>query len=122
MPYEDVPGFESERIAFGETTVVVKREQLLDAALHLRDAYDFRFLSDISAADYLGWGEAPTAGYWGSASGRDLNAAASASLNRRPDPKPSRFSVSPTTYCASSVVRLVSGCRCGARTASRCHR
>ena len=94
MPYEDVPGFESERIAFGETTVVVKREQLLDAALHLRDAYDFRFLSDISATDYLGWGDAPMAGYWGSASGRDLNAAASASLRRTPDPKTSRFSVS----------------------------
>ena len=94
MAYEDVPGFTSERVAFGETTVTVEPAELVDAALHLRDAHEFRFLSDISAADYLGWGEAPTAGYWGSASGRDLNAAASASLNRRPDPKPSRFSVS----------------------------
>ncbi|MGI9658527.1 MAG: NADH-quinone oxidoreductase subunit C [Gaiellaceae bacterium] len=94
MAYEDVPGFELERDAHGETTVVVERTQLVDAALHLRDAHEFRFLSDISAADYLGWGDAPTAGYWGNASGRDLNAASSASLNRRPDPKPKRFSVS----------------------------
>jgi len=94
MAYEDVPGFELEHVAHGEVTVVVDRTQLVDAALHLRDAHAFRFLSDISAADYLGWGEAPTAGYWGNASGRDLNVAASASLNRRPDPKPKRFSVS----------------------------
>ena len=93
MAYEDVPGFESEREAYGETTVVVAREQLVDAALHLRDAHGFRFLSDISAADYLGWSDSPTAGYWGSTGGRDLNAAGNASLRRRPDPKPKRFSV-----------------------------
>ena len=94
MAYEEVPGFELERDAHGEVTVVVERARIVDAALHLRDTHEFRFLSDVSAADYLGWGEATTAGYWGSASGRDLNAAASASASRRPDPKPKRFSVS----------------------------
>jgi NADH:ubiquinone oxidoreductase subunit C len=92
--YAGVPGFVGERDAFDETTIIIETAQVVNAALHLRDEHDFRFLSDISAADYLGWGEAPTAGYWGSAAGRDLNASASASLSRTPAPKPKRFSVS----------------------------
>ena len=41
----------------GETTLVVEPAGLLDACLHLRDAEGFAFLSDISASDYLGWGQ-----------------------------------------------------------------
>jgi NADH-quinone oxidoreductase subunit C len=93
MTYDDVPGFVSEQVAYGETTVIVETARLVDAALHLRDVHEFRFLSDISAADYLGWGKTPAPGYWGSAAGRDLNAPARAA-RRSPEPKPKRFSVS----------------------------
>ena len=92
--YAGMPGFETKQTAFDETTLVVETSKVVDAALYLRDEHGFRFLSDISAADYLGWGEAATAGYWGSAAGRDLNAFASSSLSRTPEPKPKRFSVS----------------------------
>jgi len=94
MPYADVPGFESESVAHDETTVVVERARLVDASLHLRDEHGFRFLSDITATDYLGWSEPRTAGYWGNGAGRDLNAVATATLRRIPEPKPKRFSVS----------------------------
>jgi len=89
-----VPGYVSERTAYGETTVIVERERLREAALHLRDADGFRFLSDIAAADYLGWGEAGVAGYWGSPAGRDANSPGSWGLTRLPEPRPKRFSVS----------------------------
>ena len=89
-----MPGYVSERTAYGETTVIVERERLREAALHLRDADGFRFLSDIAAADYLGWGEAGVAGYWGSPAGRDANSPGSWGLTRLPEPRPKRFSVS----------------------------
>ena len=43
--------------AHGETTLVVDAARLVEAAPHLRDEEGFNFLSDIAAADYLGWGE-----------------------------------------------------------------
>ena len=89
-----MPGYVSERTAYGETTVIVERERLREAALHLRDADGFRFLSDIAAADYLGWGETGVAGYWGSPAGRDANSPGSWGLTRLPEPRPKRFSVS----------------------------
>jgi NADH:ubiquinone oxidoreductase subunit C len=103
MSYEHVPGFVEEKEVYGETTVVVERERLVEAALWLRDERGFNVLSDISPTDYLGWGEQPVAGYWGSpvhlaASSlgieRDLNAPGTAALQSRPGPKPKRFSVS----------------------------
>ena len=39
-------------------------------------------LSDITPADYLGWGEVGVAGYIGTAAGRDLNAPGSQGLAR----------------------------------------
>jgi NADH-quinone oxidoreductase subunit C len=89
-----IPGFVEAKEAYGETTVVVERERLLDAARHLRDEEGFDFLSDIAATDYLGWNEPPVAGYWGSATGRDINSPGSWGLSRKPEPKPKRFSVS----------------------------
>jgi NADH-quinone oxidoreductase subunit C len=80
--------------AHGETTVVVERERLLDAARHLRDEEGFDFLADVAATDYLGWNERRVAGYWGSAAGRDINSPGSWGLPRSPSPKPKRFSVS----------------------------
>jgi NADH-quinone oxidoreductase subunit C len=94
LTYETVPGFVEQKEAYGETTVVVERERLLDAALHLRDEHGFNFLSDISPADYLGWGGQGVAGYWGSKDGRDVYTPGSWGLAKLPEPKPKRFSVS----------------------------
>ena len=67
---------------------------LVEAARHLRDELGFRFLSDISATDYLGWGAKGVSGYVGTPGGRDLNAPSTQGLQRLPERKPRRFSVS----------------------------
>ena len=61
--YERIPGLIGETEDRGETTVVVEKERLSEAALYLRDELGFNFLSDIAATDYLGWG-GETAGSW----------------------------------------------------------
>ena len=94
MAYEGVPGLVETRETFGETTLVVDPARLVEACLHLRDELRFNVLSDIAAADYLGWGEQQVAGYVGTASGRDINDPGSQGLARVPDPKPRRFSLS----------------------------
>ena len=94
MSYEGVPGFVEEKRAYGETTVVVERERLLEAARYLRDAEGFNFLADLVPTDYLGWGERGVAGYWGHPSGRDITTPGSWGLQKLPEPKPKRFSVS----------------------------
>jgi NADH-quinone oxidoreductase subunit C len=93
LTYESVPGFVDQKEAHGETTVVVERERLVDAARHLRDEHGFNFLADISPADYLGWGGQGVAGYWGSKDGRDVYTPGSWGLAKLPEPKPARFSV-----------------------------
>jgi NADH:ubiquinone oxidoreductase subunit C len=102
--YEEVPGFVERKDAHGETTVVVERERLVEAATYFRDELGFNFLADVAAADYLGWGGDGVAGYWGSPSpgdgrgwvppARDLNAPGSWGLQKLPEPKPKRFSMS----------------------------
>ena len=94
MAYEGVPGLVETKDAYGETTLVVDPARLVEACLHLRDEEGFDFLSDISPADYLGWGEKGVAGYIGTTGGRDLNAPGSQGYAKRPAPKPKRFSVS----------------------------
>ena len=94
MAFEDVPGLLETKVAHGESTLVVETERLVEACEHLRDAEGFRFLSDISAADYLGWGDIGVAGYIGTPTGRDLNVPMSQGLARTPERKPKRFSVS----------------------------
>jgi NADH-quinone oxidoreductase subunit C len=94
LKWDAVPGFVEVREAHGETTVVVERERLLDAARHLRDEEGFDFLADVAATDYLGWNERRVAGHWGSATGRDINSPGSWGLERKPEPKAQRFSVS----------------------------
>jgi NADH-quinone oxidoreductase subunit C len=94
LRWDAVPGFVEAREAYGETTVVVERERLLDVARHLRDEEGFDFLSDIAVTDYLGWNEPRVAGYWGSTAGRDINSPGSWGLAKKPEPKPKRFSVS----------------------------
>jgi NADH-quinone oxidoreductase subunit C len=100
-----VPGFVEERTAYGETTVVVERERLQEAAAWLRDEAGFNFLSDISPTDYLGWNELRVAGYWGDSRGHDINSPGSWGLQTLPRPKPHRFSVS------YHLLRLESGAR-----------
>jgi NADH-quinone oxidoreductase subunit C len=92
--FSAVPGFVEERTDRGETTVVVERARLGEAAGWLRDEAGFNFLSDIAAADYLGWDRPRVAGYWGDPRGRDLNSPGSWGLQQQPEPNPHRFSVS----------------------------
>jgi NADH-quinone oxidoreductase subunit C len=89
-----VPGLVERREAYGETTLVVETDRLVEACTYLRDEEGFRFLSDISPADYLGWGSKGVSGYIGTASGRDLNAPTTQGFQRLPSLKPRRFSVS----------------------------
>ncbi len=92
--YEGVPGLVETRDAYGETTLVVDPARLVEACTHLRDEEGFNLLSDVSPADYLGWGEKGVAGYIGTVAGRDLTAPGSQGFAQRPAPKPKRFSVS----------------------------
>jgi NADH-quinone oxidoreductase subunit C len=91
--WDDVPGVVDVKEAHGETTIVVERERLLDACAHLRAVEGFNFLSDISAADYLGWGKAGVSGYVGTAGGRDLNAPMTQGYQALPEGKPKRFAM-----------------------------
>jgi NADH-quinone oxidoreductase subunit C len=93
VSYEGVPGFVEERTEHGETTLVVERESLEGAARWLRDEERFNFLADITAVDYLGWGQKGVAGYWGDRAGRDINSPGSWGLSRQPEPKPKRFAL-----------------------------
>jgi len=54
VTYEAVPGVVESREDRGETTLVIDPARLREACLHLRDQEGFAFLSDISAANYLG--------------------------------------------------------------------
>lgn len=92
--YAGLPGLVQTKEAFGETTLVVDPSRLREAATWLRDELGFTFLSDISAADYLGWGTAGVAGYIGTEEGRDINKPMSQGFQKLPEPKPKRFSVS----------------------------
>jgi NADH-quinone oxidoreductase subunit C len=105
VSFADVPGFTSVREDRGETTVVVETARLLEAAHLLRDERGFNFLSDIAAADYLGWNERTVAGYWGDPRGRDINLPGSWGLALKPEPKAKRFSVS------YQLLAVVSGAR-----------
>jgi NADH:ubiquinone oxidoreductase subunit C len=93
VDYAGVPGVVETRESFGRTTLVVDPARLVEACFHVRDELGFNFLSDISTADYLGWGEKSVAGYIGTDEGRDLNTPGSQGYARVPEPKPKRFSV-----------------------------
>ena len=93
MSFAGVPGLVEEKVAYGETTLVVDPARLVQACTVLRDEHDFNLLSDVSSVDYLGWGEEQVAGYWGGPAGRDLNRPGTWGLERRPTSKPKRFAV-----------------------------
>jgi NADH/F420H2 dehydrogenase subunit C len=92
--WQKVPGFVRVKEEHGETTVVVETAQLVEAATYLCETLNFRFLSDISPTDYLGWGGKGVAGYIGTPTGRDLNLPMTQGLQTLPELKPKRFSVS----------------------------
>ncbi len=94
MGFEAVPGVVNVEEALGETTLVVEPTGLIEACTYLRDEEGFNFLSDVAAADYLGWGTTGVSGYIGTAAGRDLNMPMTQGLQVLPMPKPKRFSVS----------------------------
>jgi NADH/F420H2 dehydrogenase subunit C len=94
MTWDQVPGHVRTVQAYGETNVIVETARLVEAATYLRDEQGFAFLSDIAAADYLGWGSKGVSGYIGTASGRDLNLPMTQGLQTLPELKPKRFSVS----------------------------
>ena len=93
MTYEGVPALVETVEAHGETTLVVDPARVVEAAMHLRDVEGFNFLSDITAADYLGWGKHGVSGYIGTAAGRDLNTPMTQGYQSLPKPKPKRFAV-----------------------------
>jgi NADH:ubiquinone oxidoreductase subunit C len=96
VTYEGVPGVVRTKEQHGETTLVVDTPRLREACLHLRDEEGFNMLVDVAAADFLGWPSRPddVAGYIGDAAGRSVTTPGSWGLERLPEPKPKRFSVS----------------------------
>jgi NADH-quinone oxidoreductase subunit C len=94
VSYDDIPGFVEQKEAYGETTVVVNAAHIRDACAYARDELGFNFLADIVATDYLNWGGKGVSGYIGTASGRDLNKPSTQGLQKLPELKPWRFSVS----------------------------
>ena len=94
MSYDALPGLLQVKEALGETTVVVDPARVREACLHLRDEHGFNLLLDITATDYLGWGDAGVSGYYATATGRNLNDPMTQGYERLPEPKPKRFSLS----------------------------
>jgi len=93
VTWDQVPGHVETHDAFGETTIVVEGSTLVEACEHLRDELGFNFLSDITATDYLGWGEPGVSGYLGTTQGRNLNDPMTQGYQRLPEPKPKRFAM-----------------------------
>ena len=91
--WDAVPGLVRAKEQHGETTLVVEPEGLVEACTYLRDEEGFNFLSDITGADYLGWGDRGVSGYIGTAWGRDLNSPMTQGYQQRPEPKPKRFAM-----------------------------
>jgi NADH-quinone oxidoreductase subunit C len=94
VAYEGLPGLVEQREAHGETTLVVDPARVAEACTVLREEHGFDLLLDITATDYLGWGETPVSGYYGTDGGRDLNHPMTQGYARTPQPKPARFSLS----------------------------
>lgn len=93
MSWDEVPGLVETKEQHGETTLVVEPGHLVEACTYLRDEEGFAFLSDVSGADYLGWGTHGVSGYIGTATGRDLNTPMTQGYQALPEPKPKRFAM-----------------------------
>jgi NADH:ubiquinone oxidoreductase subunit C len=93
LNFDGVPGLVESKDSHSETTLVVEKDSLVDACTYLRDELGFDFLSDVSPTDYLGWGEAGLSGYFGTATGRDINEPSTQGYQKLPEPKPKRFAM-----------------------------
>jgi NADH:ubiquinone oxidoreductase subunit C len=91
--WNGVPGLVEVADRHRETTIVVSLASLVEAATYLRDDAGFNFLSDITATDYLGWGDKLVSGYIGTPAGRDLNTPMTQGYQVVPLPKPKRFAL-----------------------------
>jgi NADH-quinone oxidoreductase subunit C len=91
--WDGVPGLLEVVEKHRETTIVVDPASVVDAATWLRDEAGFNFLSDITAVDYLDWGEKGVSGYIGTPAGRDLNAPMTQGYQVVPLAKPQRFAI-----------------------------
>jgi NADH-quinone oxidoreductase subunit C len=91
--FENLPGLIEEKEKHRETTLVVDVEHLVDAATYLRDEAGFNFLSDLTAVDYLGWGDKEVSGYIGTPAGRDINTPMTQGYQAVPLGKPKRFAI-----------------------------
>ena len=91
--FDSVPGLVEVVEKHRETTIVVDPASVVDAATWLRDEAGFNFLSDITAVDYLGWGEKGVSGYIGTPAGRDLNSPMTQGYQVVPVAKPQRFAI-----------------------------
>ena len=118
MAFDGLPGLVEEKSAYGETTLVVDRPQLIEACTALRDDHGFDMLVDIAATDYLGWGSPGVSGYIGTAQGRNLNRPMTQGLQALPAPKPKRFALN-YHLLAIGRVRGDFGSRSGWTTPSR---
>ena len=107
MTYEGMPALVETVEAHGEMTLVVDPARVVEAAMHLRDVEGFNFLSDIAAADYLGWGKHGVSGYIATAAGRDLNTPMTQGYQSLPKPKPKRFAVNYHLLSVSARPRRV---------------
>jgi NADH:ubiquinone oxidoreductase subunit C len=96
-----VPGLVERAEAYGETTLIVQPDALIDACTYLRDELGFDFLADVTPTDYLGWGGADVSGYIGTQSGRNINEPMTQGYQRLPTRKPKRFAIN---YHLLSVV------------------
>jgi NADH/F420H2 dehydrogenase subunit C len=91
--WDSVPGVPQIAEGHGETTLVVEAAQLIEAATYLRDEGGFNFLADVTAVDYLGWGEGGVSGYIGTPDGRDINSPMTQGYAVLPLAKPKRFAI-----------------------------
>jgi NADH-quinone oxidoreductase subunit C len=91
--FDTVPGLGEVVTRHGETTIVVEVGSLVEAATHLRDEQGFNFLADVTAVDYLGWGDRDVSGYIGTPDGRDINNPMTQGYQVVPLAKPARFAV-----------------------------
>jgi len=91
--WDVVPGLIEVVEKHRETTIVVDPGSVVEAATWLRDEAGFNFLSDITAVDYLGWGEKGVSGYIGTTTGRDLNTPMTQGYQVVPLPKLQRFAI-----------------------------
>ena len=123
-----VPGYVSEREAFGETTVTIERERIREACEHARDELGFNMFVDLVATDYLDWGGKGVSGYIGDGERARHHPPATQGLQVLPELSrsashqlpPARAAAGPRRACGSSAGSTkASTCRASSRSGRR---